>query len=180
MESFYLTVTSGGKGHFSETNEAGRFRVHLGRPLNLKGSWEVGLAEIHIPSTLRSFITTTSISGGGSAPAVELKKTVTETDGKKANCDLLHLGCDLITDQQLDHGSHNILRTVNIKKEKYTQGTIKTHSFGKIFYYTVKKNHVTDIDFYITTDAGEQASFASGVLILLLHFRPALLQNHAG
>lgn len=174
MEPFYLTLTSSGKGHFADTNKTDRFRVQLGRPLDLRGAWEVGLAETHVPSTLKGAPTRVRLKGGGAVGEVVQVKDLKDVDNDKPDCNLLHIGSDLIEDQKLDHKLHNNLRTINVKKEKYVKGTTMTHSFGRIFYYKVKKNHITAIDFYITNDKGEQASFASGELILLLHFRPML------
>jgi len=166
MESFYLTLSSSSDGHFAAGNTASRFRVHLGRPLNLKGPWMLGLAECHVPSSLVCERKTT-IAGDESG----IKMTVTD-DSDDPKCNLLFLHCNLITDHAKDHGHHRVIRTLNVKRDKYKKGVVRTYSFGKIFYYPVSKSHVSDIDVYISTDKGREASFTEGTLTLLLHFKP--------
>lgn len=46
MKSFYLTVQSDGDTHMEEKNTISNFKVHFGHALDLKGKWEVALAEI--------------------------------------------------------------------------------------------------------------------------------------
>jgi hypothetical protein len=51
-EQFFLTVNSSAACEFSDSNSPSNFRVHLGRVLDLKGSWEIALFELFFPCTL--------------------------------------------------------------------------------------------------------------------------------
>jgi len=167
MQSFYLTLTSGNTdGHFADGNTPGRFRVHLGKAINLQGAYEFGLAELHAPLTLVCRRKTEIKGGAGDAVTI-----VTTTDADNPGCHLLNIHCNLMADQPADHGHHRIIRTINIKREKYKKGETRTYSFGKIFYYPLSTHHFSNIEVYISTDKQEQASFEGGTLSLLLHFR---------
>jgi hypothetical protein len=52
-EDFYLTIHSDQSTFKGTENETGCFRVYLGHELLLPGKWEVGLAEIFYPMTIR-------------------------------------------------------------------------------------------------------------------------------
>jgi hypothetical protein len=47
-----MTVSSDSSCGFRHENAAGNFKAHLGRVLELQGSWEVALFEIFVPSSL--------------------------------------------------------------------------------------------------------------------------------
>jgi hypothetical protein len=51
MSQFYLTVSSDSGCHFAELNTASKFKVHLGRVIELSGDWEVALFEMFYPET---------------------------------------------------------------------------------------------------------------------------------
>jgi hypothetical protein len=166
MEPFYLTLTSKKEGHYTKNN-AGKFRAHLSAPLSLTGRWEIGLAELHMPCTLYT------------TKKTKIEKTkdgvqdIIETDGADPPINLLAIHCDLLKDQLEDDAHNRIIRTVNIKSAGYKENTIQTFSFGRIYYYPVSRGHISDILFYITTEKGLQATFLSGTLAVLLHFRPS-------
>jgi hypothetical protein len=52
--SFYLTLQSDGISHVECKNTCDSFTIHLGHSLDLRGTWEVGLADIHFPMTMSS------------------------------------------------------------------------------------------------------------------------------
>lgn len=172
MNSFYLTVTSGGDGHHSKANAPGNFRVHLGKVIELQGAYEVGLAEIHVPSTLYT-TKKTNLKGGGK----ELIATTT-TDAANPAVSLLHVECSLLEDQFMNHEHHKYLRTLNVKGSKYVKDTVKTHTFNQVFYYPVAARKISDIQINIITDSGKIATFESGTLNLLLHFRELTNNGH--
>jgi hypothetical protein len=166
MDPFYMTITSDSTGHYVLNNTPSSFRVHLGRSIHLNGAWEVGLAEIHIPSTLYT-TKKTSIRGGDS----KVPEMIVKTDGADPAVSLLHVECSIIADQHLDHQHHKYLRTINVKGAAYVENSVKTHSFGQIFYYPLASRTLSDIEINIITEKGVTASFAGGTLTLLLHFR---------
>lgn len=51
MSQFYLTVSSDSACHFRESNTTSKFKVHLGRVIELSGDWEVALFELFYPET---------------------------------------------------------------------------------------------------------------------------------
>jgi hypothetical protein len=51
MSQFYLTVSSDSGCHFQESNKISKFKVHLGRVIELSGDWEVALFEMFYPET---------------------------------------------------------------------------------------------------------------------------------
>jgi hypothetical protein len=173
MEPFYLTVSSDGDGHFQKHNETGQFRAHLRAPITLEGRWEMGLAEMHMPCTIYTTKKTTLVKQKAAA-SEKIKMQKTElTDAENPAVELLELHCEVLQEQLQDDAHHKVLRTVNIKQDSYKMGAMKTFTFGRIFYYPLARTHITDLDFYITTELGKKATFLSGSLTLLLHFRPA-------
>jgi hypothetical protein len=52
MEKFYVTLSSDSLCEFNEHNRVSKFRVHLGRVIELIGQYEVALCEIFFPATL--------------------------------------------------------------------------------------------------------------------------------
>lgn len=54
MSQFYLTVSSDSQCHFAELNTTSKFKVHLGRVIELNGDWEVALFEIFYPETFEN------------------------------------------------------------------------------------------------------------------------------
>lgn len=54
MAQFYLTVSSDSGCHFQDSNSISRFKVHLGRVIELTGEWEVALFEISFPETFEN------------------------------------------------------------------------------------------------------------------------------
>lgn len=168
MDAFYVTVTSSGDGHYAANNGPSHFRVHLGKALQLPGEWEMGLAEIHIPCTLYSYKKTLIAGGGGDKkPTAKI-----ETDLEDPAIKLLNIECNLIADQYIDHTHHKILRTINLRKDKYVKDAIKSYTFDKIFYFPLAKTDIDSIEVLIMTDAGTRALFESGAVTALLHFRP--------
>lgn len=51
MMSFYLTLPSDNSLNFYPDNKISNFKTRLPTPLELKGEWEVGLAEFIYPHT---------------------------------------------------------------------------------------------------------------------------------
>lgn len=51
MSQFFLTVSSDSTCHFQGSNSTSKFKVHLGRVLELAGEWEVALFEVFYPET---------------------------------------------------------------------------------------------------------------------------------
>jgi hypothetical protein len=51
MEQFSITITSSTECVFTDTNRRSKFRAHLGRNLELRGSWSVALLELFYPIT---------------------------------------------------------------------------------------------------------------------------------
>jgi hypothetical protein len=51
MSQFYLTASSDSDCQFQGENSISKFRVHLGRIIELAGNWEVALFEISYPQT---------------------------------------------------------------------------------------------------------------------------------
>jgi hypothetical protein len=51
MEQFTLTISSETSCVYKDSNRGGRFRVHLGRNLELRGNWCVALLEVFYPMT---------------------------------------------------------------------------------------------------------------------------------
>jgi hypothetical protein len=168
MEPFYLTVTSSGAGHFAEENGPSKFRVHLGKAHKLQGDWEVGLAEIHVPSMLYTESKTKITSNSTGPPKMET--VYLDLDDPKLS--LLNIECDLIADQYVDHMHHKVLRTINIKKNKYIAGNMRSYTFDNIFYFALATADISNVGMFITTDAGKKALFTSGTVTALLHFRP--------
>lgn len=161
-----MTLTSASKCLYSTENTPQSFRVHLGKAHVFNEAYEVALAEIHVPLTLYTK-KRTKISGGDGT----MTKQVVFEDLADPNVSLLHVECSIIEDQVLDHSHHRYLRTINIKKEKYVHKAVKTYSFGRMFYYPLSTNHLSDIEINIKTDKDVLASFAGGTLTVLLHFR---------
>jgi hypothetical protein len=60
-DSFFVTLNSDNSEYY-KLNRAARFQVHLGQMHELEGAWEVALAELRIPTTLRNFRDTTIVS----------------------------------------------------------------------------------------------------------------------
>lgn len=52
MEKFFVTLTSDSPCEFNQENTCSKFRVHLGRVLELVGKYEVALCEMFYPATL--------------------------------------------------------------------------------------------------------------------------------
>jgi hypothetical protein len=53
MSDFYLTLHSDQTFFKGTENNMGCFRVYLGHELHLPGNWEVGLADVFYPMTIR-------------------------------------------------------------------------------------------------------------------------------
>jgi len=51
-EQFFVTLNSDSTCEFRYQNRPSKFRVHLGRVIELSGRWEVALFEIYFPTTL--------------------------------------------------------------------------------------------------------------------------------
>jgi hypothetical protein len=58
MEKFLVTLSSDSPCVFNEQNNAAKFRVHLGRVIELVGKYEVALCEIYYPATLHNIRST--------------------------------------------------------------------------------------------------------------------------
>ena len=77
-----------------------------------------------------------------------------------------YLHSDICSNTIVDDSSKPLLRQVFItKRNQYSE------NFNPIFYLPVKRSDVNDIEFYITDENSELASFLDGNTTVTLHFR---------
>src|SRR5262249_11596754 len=91
--SFYVTLPSTASHLLNPDNRPGKYTTRLARPLDLSGSWEVGLAEILFPPKRLALTETAEIH---ITRRVKSKSTVPKHNSVKVS--------DSLEEQQYFHG----------------------------------------------------------------------------
>ena len=87
----------------------------------------------------------------------------------------LFIYCDFISYQQVGDTMAPLLRTVPMKYKEQNLFSVVSAVFKRPYYLPVSRGYINRIEIIICNDRGEKISFASGKVIIVLHFRKSPL-----
>jgi hypothetical protein len=141
MEKFYLTISSDSKCEFEVHNVTSKFRVHLGRVLELKGRYEVALCELFYPSTLLN-VTSEDCFITREINAV-LGKTVTTVENCTTEEPTDPHYCVRLKDK-VESFEHTMLHKINMENNYYHNNEQFLSDFNDKFQHFISCETVID------------------------------------
>jgi hypothetical protein len=157
-ENIYMHISSQDSKEYFPNNKLEHFHVKLDRPLNLQGSWAVGLCEIHLSRRV----------------VKKVKDLVVVDDGRGNDNDVadepdivnLRVECSLCMGLIVHGVQTRTLRTLTAKASLYKV-------FPIIYYFPVETRFIDTVEFRILNTSGELATFneVGDRLEMVLHLK---------
>ena len=142
--SFYIHISSKDSKDYFPNNKVAHFRVKLGRPLNLQGSWVVGLCEIQLRNLSHRAhvaLVDTTQPARGDDDVIEEPSIVS-----------LRVECSLCMGLIVGGVQTRTLRTLSTKGNLYKV-------FPLIYYFPIETRHTDTLEFCILNSDGKLATF---------------------
>lgn len=143
QDNFYLTLFSNGSPLICNNNTQSKFQNHLNQPLNLEGSWSVGIVDFFHNSIKY------------------------ENKEDKLDTDILFVHCDIIREQMIADQCVKVIRTFPVKtSQEYIQ-------FSNVQYVPVNIKYIDSLAFILTNLDNKQPNFVASEVptMIRLHFK---------